>query len=75
MSTPIKPKKVRKPKTKRLYFGPEVDISIVKYNTTSDFVEKSTIYQKEIKPAFENQLPTKFKLFSRTTSSIRAMWV
>jgi len=53
MSTPIKPKKVRKPKTKRLYFGPEVDISIVKYNTTSDFVEKSTIYQKEIKPAFE----------------------
>ena len=53
MSTPIKPKKARKPKTKRLYFGPEVDISIVKYNTTSDFVEKSTIYQREIKPAFE----------------------
>lgn len=53
MSTQSKPKKTRKPKTKRLYFGPEVDISIVKYNKTSDSAERSRIYQKEIKPAFE----------------------
>jgi len=53
MSTQSKPKKTRKPKTKRLYFGPEVDISIVKYNSTEDSAERSRIYQKEIKPAFE----------------------
>jgi len=48
-----KPKKTRKPKTKRLYFGPEVDISIVKYNSTEDDFERSLIYQNEIKAAFE----------------------
>lgn len=48
-----KPKKTRKPKTKRLYFGPEVDISIIKYNATEDDHERSLIYQNEIKPAFE----------------------
>lgn len=48
-----KTKKKRKPKTKRLYFGPEVDISINKYNATDDHVQKSVIYQNEIKPAFE----------------------
>jgi len=46
-------KKKRKPKTKRLYFGPEVDLSIIKYNATEDYQQKSIIYQKEIKPAFE----------------------
>ena len=53
MSTQNKPKKTRKPKTKRLYFGPEVDVSIVKYNSTEDPAERSIIYQREIKPAFE----------------------
>lgn len=48
-----KPKKTRKPKTKRLYFGPEVDISIIKYNATEDDHERSLIYQHEIRPAFE----------------------
>lgn len=48
-----KPKKTRKPKTKRLYFGPEVDVSIIKYNATENEVERSLIYQNEIKPAFE----------------------
>ncbi len=48
-----KPKKTRKPKTKRLYFGPEVDVSIVKYNSTEDDFERSLIYQNEIKAAFE----------------------
>ena len=51
MST--KPKKTRKPKTKRLYFGPEVDLSIIKYNSTESSFERSIIYQNEIKPAFE----------------------
>lgn len=48
-----KQKKQRKPKTKRLYFGPEVDFSIVKYNLTESSAEKSLIYQREIRPAFE----------------------
>lgn len=51
MST--KPKKTRKPKTKRMYFGPEVDLSIIKYNSTDDSLQRSIIYQNEIKPAFE----------------------
>ena len=53
MSTEKKVKKTRKPKTKRLYFGPEVDISIIKYNETENSHERSIIYQREIKPAFE----------------------
>lgn len=48
-----KTKKTRKPKTKRMYFGPEVDFSIVKYNTTENDLERSLIYQQEIRPAFE----------------------
>jgi len=46
-------KKQRKPKTKRLYFGPDVDVSIIKYNGTDDSLERSLIYQREIRPAFE----------------------
>ena len=53
MSTQQKPKKTRKPKTKRLYFGPEVDLEIIKYNQTSDTLERSKIYQQAIRPAFE----------------------
>ena len=55
MSTqnPSKPKKTRKPKTKRLYFGPDVDLAIIRYNQTEDPVERSLIYSKEIKAAFE----------------------
>lgn len=53
MSTQQKPKKTRKPKTKRLYFGPEVDLEIIKYNQTNDFLERSKIYQQSIRPAFE----------------------
>lgn len=36
-----------------MYFGPEVDISISKYNVTEDSEERSRIYQHEIRPAFE----------------------
>jgi len=36
-----------------MYFGPEVDVSIVKYNAAEDSHERSVIYQREIKPAFE----------------------
>ena len=53
MSIEKKVKKPKKAKTKRLYFGPEVDVSIVKYNLTDDMHSRSIIYQKEIKPAFE----------------------
>lgn len=53
MSIENKPKKTRKPKTKRMYFGPEVDFSIVRYNQTEDVLERSAIYKNEIKPAFE----------------------
>lgn len=46
-------KKTRKPKTRRMYFGPEVDLSIIKYNSTDSEVDRSLIYQREIRPAFE----------------------
>lgn len=36
-----------------MYFGPEVDLEIIKYNETSDEFERSRIYQKGIQPAFE----------------------
>jgi hypothetical protein len=36
-----------------MYFGPEVDFSIVRYNQTEDVLERSAIYKNEIKPAFE----------------------
>ena len=48
-----KVKKTRKPKTKRLYFGPEVDLEIVKYNQSTDEFERSRIYQLGIRTAFE----------------------
>ena len=53
MSIQQKIKKTRKPKTKRLYFGPDVDFEIVKYNESEDSMERSRIYQKGIQPAFE----------------------
>jgi hypothetical protein len=53
MSIQQKIKKTRKPKTKRLYFGPDVDFEIIKYNESEDFLERSRIYQKGIQPAFE----------------------
>ncbi len=53
MSIEKKVKKPKKAKTKRLYFGPEVDISIIKYNSAEDDHIRSVIYQREIKPAFE----------------------
>lgn len=49
--------KIAKPRarkgSKKLYFGPEVDVSIIKYNATEDSNERSRIYQLEIQPAFE----------------------
>ena len=36
-----------------MYFGPEVDLSIIKYNACEDFNERSLIYQRDIRPAFE----------------------
>lgn len=48
-----KPKKKRAKRTKRMYFGPEVDVSIQKYNEETDPTIKSIIYQREIKAAME----------------------
>lgn len=47
--------KKRKPRTskKKLYFGPEVDESIIKYNECEDATERSRIYEKEIKYALD----------------------
>lgn len=53
MSTEKRPKKARKPRTKRMYFGPEVDLSIIKYNDTESEADRSRIYRDEIRPAFE----------------------
>lgn len=47
------PKKRRAKKSKKQYFGPEVDVSISKYNATDDFNEKSLIYEREIKQPME----------------------
>lgn len=43
-----------KPKrNKRVYFGPEVDVSIAKYNEENDPLVRSVIYQREIKYPME----------------------
>lgn len=52
MSIQQKIKKTRKPKTKRMYFGPEVDLEIIKYNNCTDPVERSRIYKEGISTAF-----------------------
>lgn len=51
MSTPQPKKRARK--SKKMYFGPEVDVSIAKYNETLDTDEKSKIYQREIQKPME----------------------
>lgn len=43
----------RKPKTKKLYFGPEVEEAIIRYNLCESQAERSRIYDIEIKYAFE----------------------
>lgn len=44
----------RKPKSKKkLYFGPETELAIIKYNNCEDQFERSRIYDQEIKYAFE----------------------
>ncbi len=46
--------KTRKPKkAKKLYFGPEVETAIIKYNITEDSHQRSIIYNTEIRYAFE----------------------
>jgi hypothetical protein len=46
-------KKKRTRKSKKQYFGPEVDQSIIKYNATEDPEIKSRIYEREIKYPME----------------------
>ena len=43
----------RKPKTKKMYFGPEVEDAIIRYNDEEDAAVRSQIYDLEIKAAFE----------------------
>lgn len=47
--------KKRKPRTgkNKIYFGPEVDQSIIKYNDSTDPEERSKIYEREIKRALD----------------------
>ncbi len=47
--------KKRKPRTskKKMYFGPEVDQSIIRYNESEDSDERSRIYEREIKYALD----------------------
>lgn len=40
-------------KNKKVYFGPEVDLSIAKYNKEEDYMNRSMIYQREIKQPME----------------------
>lgn len=51
MSTQEPKKRVRK--VKKQYFGPEVDVSIARYNATDCSMEKSIIYEREIKQPME----------------------
>jgi hypothetical protein len=44
---------VKQKKNKKVYFGPEVDVSIAKYNKEEDAVIRSLIYQREIKQPME----------------------
>tara|TARA_R110000868_G_scaffold92791_9_gene257393 strand:+ start:788 stop:1480 length:693 start_codon:yes stop_codon:yes gene_type:complete len=43
----------RKKKSKKLYFGPEAEEAIIRYNLCDDQSERSRIYDVEIKYAFE----------------------
>ena len=48
------PKKRGRPKSKKkLYFGPEVQDAIVRYNTSENPSKKNKIYQEEIHKAFD----------------------
>jgi len=48
------PKKRGRPKSKKkLYFGPEVQDAIVRYNLSDDDVERNKIYGREIHKAFD----------------------
>ena len=50
--TASKPKKKRKRRTKRLYFGPETDEAIGKFQIAQDDKERQEIYEKVIQPSF-----------------------
>lgn len=50
---PMSIKKRKPKKAKKLYFGPEVEEAIIRYNESTDSHERSTIYNNEIKYAFE----------------------
>jgi hypothetical protein len=43
----------RKPSKKKLYFGPEVQDAIVRYNTSNSDAERNKIYGQEIHKAFD----------------------
>lgn len=49
-------KKKRKPRTKRLYFTQIHEDAIVKYNNSSDFREKTELYETLIQPALDEMV-------------------
>jgi len=51
MTTPKKKRRARK--SKKQYFGPEVDLAIIEYNATEDTEVKSRIYEREIRKPME----------------------
>ena len=47
------PEKKAKKKNKKMYFGPEVDVSIAKYVAETDYEARSLIYQRELQYPLE----------------------
>ena len=67
----------RKKSKKKLYFGPEVQDAIIRYNTSTNDSERNKIYGKEIHPAFdklcENIINTfKFTYFDYGFEDVKA---
>ena len=59
-----------------MYFGPEVDLAIVEYNQTMDSLERSKIYQYQIRPAFEKLVENiihTFKFYYTADQSMQQM--
>ena len=69
-STVILPKKKRKPRSKtpanKMYFTPETETAIIKYNSETDQQKKDEIYNTEIKYPFEKLVENVFNTFKFT---------
>ena len=64
-------KKRRARKSKKQYFGPEVDVAIIEYNATEDTEVKSRIYEREIRKPMEKLVENiihTFKFYMRCST-------